>query len=35
MSQENKVSLKVSKLEVKKAVLVLSANQSQLVDEGN
>lgn len=33
MSQENKVSLKVSKLEVKKAVLVLSANQSQLVDE--
>ena len=33
MSQENKVSLKASKLEVKKAVLVLSANQSQLVDE--
>lgn len=33
MSQENKVSLKTSKLEVKKAVLVLSANQSQLVDE--
>ena len=33
MSQENKVSLKASKQEVKKAVLVLSANQSQLVDE--
>jgi hypothetical protein len=33
MSQENKVSLKASKLEVKKAVLVLSSNQSQLVDE--
>ena len=33
MSQENKVSLKASKLEVKKAVLVLTANQSQLVDE--
>ena len=33
MSQENKVSLKASKLEVKKAILVLSANQSQLVDE--
>jgi hypothetical protein len=33
MSQENKVSLKASKQEVKKAVLVLSSNQSQLVDE--
>lgn len=33
MSQENKVSLKASKQEVKKAVLVLTANQSQLVDE--
>jgi hypothetical protein len=27
MSQENKVSLKASKQEVKKAVLVLTANQ--------
>ena len=33
MSQENKVSLKASKQEIKKAVLVLTANQSQLVDE--
>ena len=33
MSQENKVSLKKAKQEVKKALLVLSANQSQLVDE--
>lgn len=33
MSQENTFSLKASKLEVKKAVLVLTANQSQLVDE--
>lgn len=33
MSKENTFSLKASKLEVKKAVLVLTANQSQLVDE--
>lgn len=33
MSQENKVSLKASKQEVKKAVLVLSSDQSKLVDE--
>lgn len=33
MSQEKKPSLKKAKQEVKKALLVLSANQSQLVDE--
>lgn len=33
MSQENKPSLKKTQAEVKKALLVLSANQSQLVDE--
>jgi len=33
MSQENKVSLKASKQEVKKAVLVLTSEQSKLVDE--
>jgi len=33
MSQEKKPSLKKAKQEVKKAILVLSSNQSQLVDE--
>jgi len=33
MSQEKKPSLKKAKQEVKKALLVLSSNQSQLVDE--
>lgn len=33
MSQENKVSLKKAKAEIKKSVLVLNSDQSQLVDE--
>lgn len=33
MSQENKVSLKKAKAEIKKSVLVLTSTQSQLVDE--
>ncbi len=33
MSQENKVSLKKAKAEIKKSVLVLTSNQSKLVDE--